>query len=280
MTFILLIILALLISNPNIASVCVISTSKIWLHRLVPILYPNLIIIDLLSSNYYLELISNYMYRYLNKVINLNHPKSFLVLIISFITGAPASAKLINSLVEDDNINEKEADSLIYATSNLSLPYIIYILNLFNVNIFMYIFIQILYTIIVIKFTNKTIIIANPISKKRSLSYINILFKSINKNIDILLSILGVMIFFNIILSLINVNDYLYSYFEILNGHTILYTLIINKNLKDLILISSLSLLGISMHLQIFLVYPKLKYFKFIITRLFNCLMCMLVLFF
>lgn len=277
MTLILIIILVLLILNPNICTLCVISTSKAWFYRLVPILYPNLIIIDLLSNNYYIELLSFYIYKYFKKIIRLNYPTSFLIFIISIICGSPASSKLINSALEDKKIDDTEADSLIYATSNLSLPYIVYILGLFNINIFLYLFLQIIYMVIIIDITNKSSYKNINIPTKKKTRYINLFFKSINKNIDILLSILGVMIFFNILLSLLNINTNIFSFLEILNGHSILYSLEINKKLKELILVSSLSFLGISMHLQIMLVYPNIKYIKFILIRLLYSLMCIFI---
>ena len=74
--------------------------------------------------------------------------------------------------------------------------------------------------------------------------------------------------FFNIILAMAEISPYIDSYFEVLNGHSLLNNLQINKKLKDILLISSLSFLGISTHLQIISVYQNIIYIKFLIVKI------------
>lgn len=278
MTIILIIILFLLILNPNISSLCVISTAKTWLYSLVPVMYPYLIIIDILSKDYLLEFIGYYLHKKLNRFIKLEYHSSFIIFIISIICGSPSSTKLINNKLTENKIDLYEADTLIYACSNLSLPYLIYIISIFNVNPLIYILIQVGYSISVINIRNKkNNINFEAIPVKNKTNFIKVLFDSINKNIDIIFSILGLMIFFNIILSLFNIDIRFYSFFEILNGNKLLLELNINKKLKNILLISSLSFLGISMHLQIMLIYSRFNYLKFLGYKLFHCLMSILI---
>lgn len=283
MIILILIIFIVLLIKPEIASTCVISTSKAWLFNLVPILYPNFIIIDLLISNTYLYQLSYYLFPLFKKLFKIRYCKSALIIILSIICGCPSSTKMITYALENNEIDSKEANSLIYSTSSMSLSYTIFILRLFNISIVFYYVISILITLLIMRITNKGDINEyNVINSNANERLINTFMTSITKNIDILLSILGIMIFFNIVLSLLNVNDYIYSYFEVLNGHSKLLSLNIKKELKDLILLSSLSFLGLSVHFQILYVYPNINYLKFLIYRLFSgfCLCgCFILLF-
>lgn len=270
MLILLIFILIILLLNPQISSICVLETSKAWLFNLVPILYPNFIIIDLLISNNSLSALSYYLYPLFKKTFKIRYPKSSLIIILSIICGCPSSTKMISYALENKEIDEKEANSLLYSTSTLSLSYTIFILNAFNINILFYYIILLLIIIFIMRLTNKGNATSNTSFEKANNSFLKSFIMSINKNIDILLSILGIMIFFNILLTLFDINDYIYSYFESLNGHNKLLSLSIKKELKDMILLSSLSFLGLSVHLQILYVYPNLNYIKFIMYRLFS----------
>lgn len=104
--------------------------------------------------------------------------------------------------------------------------------------------------------------------REKNKSFTSVFFSSVSKNMDILLSILGIMVFFNILLSLIQVDFRLYPFFEVLNGHSLLSQYDIDQKLKNFLLISSLNFLGISVHLQILYVYPKLNYARFLSVKL------------
>jgi len=269
-----------LLLNPDIAALCVVESSRSWLLKLVPILYPNLIIVDLLLSNHSLSMISCYLFKPFHKIFGIRYYKSSLILILSIICGCPASTKMIKSALDNNDIDNQEANSLIYSTSCLSIPYVIYVLNLFEINIAFYYLLFIILMIITLRITNKGNSNVNYTCEINKISPLKTLLTSISNNINIMISILGIMIFFNIILSIFKVNGYIYPYFELLNGHIILTTLTIKKELKEIIAISSLSFLGISIHLQILFVYPDIKYLKFLFFRLISSLVISLCFFF
>lgn len=268
---ILIFILTLLIINPNISSTCIIESASLWFTNLVPILYPTFIVLDFLSNNKNLDLICTHFFGFFKKIFKINYPKSAVIIILSLICGAPSSTKLVLNALENEEIDKTEAKNLIYCWSWFSISYSIFILNKLNCNTILYIILIFFASLLTFRFLNKPTN-TNLIIKKQPKNFIDIFSSSFKKNIDILLTILGIMMFFNIILAMAEISPYIYSYFEVLNGHSLLNNLQINKKLKDILLISSLSFLGISTHLQIISVYQNINYIKFLTVKIVQAL--------
>lgn len=268
---ILIFILTLLIINPNISSACIIESASLWFTNLVPILYPTFIVLDFLSNNKNLDLICIHFFGFFKKIFKINYPKSAVIIILSLICGAPSSTKLVLNALENEEIDKTEAKNLIYCWSWFSISYSIFILNKLNCNTILYIILIFIASLLTFRFLNKPTN-TNLIIKKQPKNFIDIFSSSFKKNIDILLTILGIMMFFNIILAMAEISPYIYSYFEVLNGHSLLNNLQINKKLKDILLISSLSFLGISTHLQIISVYQNINYIKFLTVKIVQAL--------
>ncbi|MCI5583289.1 MAG: hypothetical protein MR357_06215 [Anaeroplasma sp.] len=271
MTIILLFIFCLLIINSNITKLAVISTCKLWLSSLVPVLYPTSICLDLLFKSYYIDLFCFYLYKPFSYIFNIKSYKSIELIIISIICGAPLSTKIIKKSIEENTISNHEGNMITIFFSSFSISYIIYISSIFNSNIFKYYFTYFIFSIIFMHLFNKPNDknIENNRPQKTNNNFINLLFDSITKNTNIMLFILGIMIILKSLLDIFHTPIIIYSYFEILNGNNLLITLGINKKLKEAILFSSLSFLGFSSHLQIIYVYPEIKYKLFFIYRFF-----------
>lgn len=277
MIFLLLFVFVLLLLKPEIAAECVVSTGRLWFYKLVPVLYPNFILVDFLTESHALSYCGTLLFKPLKKIAHIRFPKSSVILILSFICGAPASTKLIRNALEEGDIDEQEANALLLSSSCFSLPYSLYVLRLFQLNKILY-FLLVFFSCILILWTfNRGVPQTEYKKREDNKSFTSVFFSSVSKNIDILLSILGIMIFFNILLSLIHMDFRLYSYFEVLNGHNLLAQSDISKRVKDFLLISSLSFLGISVHLQVLYVYPKLNYVQFFSVKLAQALFIGLV---
>ncbi len=264
--FILCIIFILLLFHPEISATCVITTSTIWLNKLVPILFPSFILIDFLSKNTHLEQIAISVFPLFKKIFKIRYYSSAIILILSFICGSPASTKFIKNALDNGDIDEKEAQSLLYSCSCLSLPYTLFILRLFHIFIPLYFLLFFLTVLCIMRLTSSKKKTPNKKKqKKEKTNYLSTFFSSIQTNTTILFSILGIMIFFNILLTLFHCNKTIYCYFEILNGQHLLLTLP-HKYILFLIP-SSLSFLGIAIHLQILSVCPNLNYKLFFLIR-------------
>ncbi|MDE5715742.1 MAG: hypothetical protein K2I42_06370, partial [Anaeroplasmataceae bacterium] len=127
MTIFLILILILLISNPNIVSLEVYNASILWFTVLLPTMYPSFVIIDMI---YYMPLIhrlSLAIYKPFRVLFHISSPKSVFIILISFICGAPASTKMISAAYDNNEISKEESINLVCAFSTLSLPYTILI---------------------------------------------------------------------------------------------------------------------------------------------------------
>lgn len=268
MILLLLFVFILLLLKPDIAAECVVSTAKLWFYKLVPVLYPNFILVDFMTESSALAYCGNLLYKPLKKIAHIRFPKSAVILILSFICGAPASTKLIQSALEEGEIDGQEANALLLSSSCFSLPYSLYVLRLFQANGSLYFLLLFLSCILLLWIFNRKRTQMEYKKREKNKSFTSVFFSSVSKNMDILLSILGIMVFFNILLSLIQVDFRLYPFFEVLNGHSLLSQYDIDQKLKNFLLISSLNFLGISVHLQILYVYPKLNYARFLSVKL------------
>ncbi len=270
MIILLFITLIMLILNPSISSMCVIDSTELWFKTLVPILLPTLILCDLISNNKELNFLSYYLFPLFKILFNIRYTKSVIIIIIAVICGVPASTKLIKSALDNKEIDSKEASSLTLSFSMLSISYTFFILNLFNISIYIFLALYFITATIIMKIFNKGE--ANRFMiKSDNIKYTNVLLDSIKNAINILLFILGVLISMNVIISLFLPDNLIYPIFEILNGENILYYKIINTRLRSFIAVFSLVFLGLSIHLQIKYVYD-IKYSHFVFVKLIQSL--------
>jgi hypothetical protein len=262
----------LILINPNIAKDSFLSSSILWFKSLVPVLYPSLLFIDMIMNEKTLLLVCNYLFKPFKYIFNINYPKSVLMIILSVICGVPANVKAIDICISNNEISKEEGNNLIFAYSNMSLAYIIYLFNLFNMPFYIYLVSSFLLSSIIFYFLNnkeETKDFLPIISENR----INTLFKSINKSTQTLFTILGIIVLFNILINLLFPRGFiLYSLFEILGG----INYIKEKSLSFIFVIFSIGFLGLSVHMQILSIKSDLPYIKFVIIRLlYSILLCL-----
>lgn len=169
---IILLLYLYIIFYKDIITYNLINISLVWLKDIVPILFPSFILCDLLLS-------SNIPY-YINKYLHINY-----IYIISIIIGSPSNAYIINNY--DNKID------YLSVTSYVSFCYLYIMLNrLFE---FKYVLILILLNI----FCNFILIwIIKPSRINTRKKSFNLLL-SIKNSVNILITILGTLIFFNIL---------------------------------------------------------------------------------
>lgn len=275
------ILLFSLILNPDISSQSVIEATNLFINRLVPILYPNFIIIDFIANDSKIDIIASYLFPIFKKIFKINYISSVSIIILSFICGMPSTAKMIRNSIDNNQLDENEGFSLLLGFSFMSISYEIILFNKFNILYIPFLILKILFSIIIMNITNKSINNKDiNIDNSNKKGLLECLFISIKRNLDILLSILGIIILFNILLRLLNINDIIYPFIEPLTGHTLLLKLEINKKLKDAIFIASMGFLGISIHLQILYIYPNIKYIKYFFIMLLKALLTSFIFFF
>lgn len=265
MLILFIVLFILILINPTASKEAFISSSILWFKSLVPVLYPSLLFIDLLMNDKSLVVICNYLYKPFKYIFNINYPKSVILIILSIICGVPGNIKAINLSIQNNEISNIEGNNLIFAYSNMSLAYTIYIFNIFDMPFYLYFIFSFLFSSLIFYTLNK----------KEKVDDINLnyefdkpiitIFKSINKTTQTLFTILGIISIFNILISLFFPNGFiLYPYFEILGG----INYIKEKNLSFILVIFALGFLGLSVHMQILSIKSDLPYYKFLIIRL------------
>lgn len=254
-----------MLTNQPLVNKTVIEVTNNWFYNLLPALYPSMVLTSLIIDNNTINYFFNYIYTKFESIIFFNNSKTLFIFIISLICGAPASTKLIMDSYNNQSISINDSKSLLYITPTFSLPYVIYIFNLFDINsyIVIYFIITILVQLFFLKILTKRNNDTPNIYKKTNQSFFTIIDKSTN----IILSILGIMIIFNLALKLLKIPNSLYILFEPLCGQIELLNLEINKKLRDILLFFSLSFQGLSIHIQIKYVSNLINIFKLILFR-------------
>ena len=284
----LFIVLLLIIKNSEIVITVVITSITIWKNNIFTTLFPFFIISDLLIQYGFVDIISELTKNITRKVLSLPGEASF-VIIASLLTGFPSSSKYTKELLDRNIINIDEAEYLLSFTHFPNPVFITGVVgSLLNKKVSLIILISIyignlLIAIIFRKKTTKNIKRINLSSTMRKIndknkSFIRIISDSIIKAMDTLILILGIIIVFYIISSLINkvfsfnneINSIICGLFEITQRIKKVAILNIPIHIKATIITSFVSFGGISIHMQTTSVLnnPNISYMKYFVKRI------------
>lgn len=273
--------------HANIINNTIINSSKIWFYNIIPSILPIYIIIDLFINYniiYYLKI----LYNPIKKIFKINN-NSAIIFILSILSGFPSNSKYINSMLENKTINLNDANKLLVFT-HFSNP--LFIINtignnfLHNKRIGFIILISHYLTNIILGLINRNYNINtndtyNYNYKKKSFTIT--LTDSIYNTIKILFLLYGIITFFMIITSIINVNINLNPILKsIINGLLemtggIYYTSILNINIiyKAFLMTFFISFGGLSIHMQVFSILNKYKlnYVNYLTFRIIHAIL-------
>ena len=251
------------------------NTTILWFKNIVPNLLPMFIITSLIINSNLIINICNLFGRTFNKIFKCSNYGIF-VYFLSLFTGSPSNAKYINDLINNNLINKSLSTKLLLFTTNYN-PLLIYTLlsSYLNKYISIIIIIIIVLSNIIVGFLFRNmeyIEIKTKYNKKKiNLSII------IKDTIDTLIMILGVLIFFNIIVNLLPIHNILIK--NIINGFLEITTALnnlqyinININIKILLSIIYLSFNGLSIHTQIKSILTDTNYNLFLKSRIYSIL--------
>ena len=269
---ILLLLLAVFISifkyNYDIRK-SILDSTNLWFNTLVPSMLSMYLITDLLI-NYG---ISNYLY----KLFKSNRP---FLLFISLLLGCPANSKYIKDFLSNNYIDNEDARWLLM---NAYSPNPLFLITISPNNKVFLITISTLYiSNILLGFLTKNMLNKNINSIKliKQEQVTKVLENSIYKSWNILLLILGIIIVYGII------NTLIYIYFPKI--HIIIPTLleltnalnIINKTKKYKYFILAVSFGGLSIHTQIKSILDNdALYNSFLFGRIFSLIIAILFIF-
>ena len=281
--YIFIILELLILFNSNIIIKSVNSSSLMFIKKIFPSLFPTMVIGNvLIKSNVYL-IIPKKIKAFLFKKFNFSN-STMELFIISLITGSPSSAMYINNYLNSGLINKKEAEALLCSTHFINPLFIVAgvgvgVFN--NVKIGFVLFIMLFISTLIKIYLNKNNF---KNSKKKIINIKNTnlitnITSSIKESINALLLIFGIVVIFNILVSLVS---------HILDLSE-LASCVINGLLEMTGGIIKLSNLNVNIYIKIFLAYyflnfgglciqmqsmsmidnKKISYLKYLIFRLF-----------
>ena len=227
--FITFFFLILLFLDPSISKSSIETSFNIWLHSLFPSIFPMIIINDILINYNFGNIISSLFYPIINKVFKLSYQATY-IFIMSLFIGTPTNACLLKEYLDKKLIDTDEANKLIYVLY-FSNPLFLYnMLNLMfdnftSIKIILYHYIS--NSIILFFIRNKYISKNNVKTNCQRLPLGNVITLSSKKAINTLLTILGIISFYNLIISYIPNIFLIKGFLEITNG---LNHLVLNIN--------------------------------------------------
>lgn len=281
--YFLILIEILILLNSNIVINAVRSSIKIFLISVFPSLFPTMVIGIMLVKNNVYEIIPKFIKNIFKKIFNYNDYMTS-IFIISLITGTPSNAFYINEYLDKGLITNNEAESLLLSTHFINPLFVIGMVGnvIFKSTKIGFIILLTLWISNLIKaYITRPRVYKNIDRKSISCneSIINSFFVSIKQAIYALLTIMGIIILFNMLTILIkeilHLNNTLSviinGILEMTGGVTKVSELNINTLLKIIMTYIMLNFGGLSIHMQAFsmLENKKIRYLKYLIFRLF-----------
>ena len=245
----------------------IINSCCLWFTSLVPSIISIFIVIDL-ALNYGLI---NIFY----KIFKSNKP---ILILLCLLLGTPTSTKYIKEFYENGYISKDEAECILAAFYSPNPLFIINICPSINTSICILLFIYITDIIVYIFLKKKNKVNTSSINYQH-LSFSKCLKESMERGFNVLVLVLGTIIFFGLINTVLELfisknNIIIYCLTELVNA-----TKIINETHNYEWLLFSISFAGLSIHAQIksILDDTDIRYKYFLFVRLLISLVAILI---
>lgn len=276
----------LFVFSKDISSSIIFSIS-IWKDNLLPSLFPFFVMSDLLLAYGFVDIISFFLGSIMTKCFYLPKDAAF-AFFVSLFSGFPSGSKYVNDLLNAKKISIEDANYLIMFTHFANPFFIVTTIGLFllsNVKAGYIILVShILSNIIVAFIFRKKKVILNSDNNKESFSFsfpdksfITILTNSIFKSFKTLVNMLGIIMIFLMITTIIKkiipltgiANGLISGILEMTQGVKYISGLDISLPLKASILSMIVSFSGLSVHFQVKSIIDgtDIKYSSFLKAR-------------
>lgn len=282
--YLLLLLEILLLINSKLIIASVKESTLMFITKIFPTLFPTMILGNLLIKNNIYLIIPNFIKHIFKKVFNFNDAMTGLF-ITAMLTGSPTNAMYINEYVDNKIITEKEAESLLCVTHFINPLFVIG-----GVGLGVFKSEKIGFLLLILTWVNN--FFKAYLNKKhfkninnnkhiiiKQASFTKLLTQTIKASINSLLMIFGIIITFNILVSLLS-NIFNLPYFanciingllEMTGGIIKLSTLNTNVFYKFIMAYFFLNFGGLCIQMQTFGMFEnkKIRYFKYLIFRIF-----------
>ncbi len=271
----------------------VIFVIETWKKNLIPSIFPFLLLSNLLIIYGFVDFIAKIFGPITSKIFNLPKKASFCI-IGSIFTGFPTGTKYIKDLLENKDISVNDANHLITFTSYSNPIFVINVIgegllnnkqigiNIFTIHLLTGLLVGIIFR------NNKELKMSNNIVKENNNIFITNLINSINDSFHLLVNILGIIIFFSIIIEIIDTFFKESIFLYIIKGLLEITSSIINISksnyelkIKASLIGAFISFNGFSVHFQIKSIIEgtQIQYRKYLIARILHSLLCFVCLY-
>ena len=266
----------------------ILESSNIWLYNLVPSMLPFYVISDLLINYGLIDILAFLFKKIINKLFNVSENASF-VIFFSMFTGFPSSAKYLKNLLDLNYISLEDANKIIRFTHFSNPLFIINVIGntiIGNKKIGFLILLSHYLSNFIIGFLYRKEQTQKITTKriKNTKSFGSILTASFINSFDSLLIVLGSLITFKILTSIIfhyfGFNFIISSLLEITQGLFALKNLTLNIELKALIAVAMISFGGFCIHTQVYSILSetKISYKNYFFSRILHVIIATTIL--
>ncbi len=266
----------------------ILESSNIWLYNLVPSMLPFYVISDLLINYGLIDILAFLFKKIINKLFNVSENASF-VIFFSMFTGFPSSAKYLKNLLDLNYISIEDANKIIRFTHFSNPLFIINVIGntiIGNKKIGFLILLSHYLSNFIIGFLYRKEQTQKITTKhiKNTKSFGSILTASFINSFDSLLIVLGSLITFKILTSIIfhyfGSNFIISSLLEITQGLFALKYLTLNIELKALIAVAMISFGGFCIHTQVYSILSetKISYKNYFFSRILHVIIATTIL--
>lgn len=277
----------LFVFSKDISSSIIFSIS-IWKDNLLPSLFPFFVMSDLLLAYGFVDIISFFLGSIMTKWFYLPKDAAF-AFFVSLFSGFPSGSKYVNDLLNAKKISIDDANYLIMFTHFANPFFIVTTIGLFllsNVKAGYIILISHILSNIIVAFIfrKKKVILNNDNNYKKAFylsspdkPFITILTNSIFKSFKTLVNMLGIIMIFLMITTIIKkiipltgiTNGLLSGFLEMTQGVKYISSLDISLPIKASILSAIVSFSGLSVHFQVKSIIDEtdIKYSNFLKAR-------------
>jgi hypothetical protein len=227
--------------------------------------------------------IPKFIIKFFSKLFNISD-KEVIIFFLSILSGYPNNSKLLK--------NNKNLNNLIQYTNFINPIFLLCTIgNIYLKNIKITIIIMISHylsnIIIGILIRNKNVNNNLNTDKKEDIDYLKLYFNTIKNTITSLSNVFSNILFFSILISLVNnilpfdnfFKNLLLGLLEFSNGSYLISNLNISLYLKGLFITIIITFGGFCMHMQILSLNEKIKYTKYLLYRIFSVLISVIIYF-
>ena len=271
-------------TNSSIINDSIFFSYELFIKNIFPSLFPMFIISYILVEIGIPEFLCSIFYKFFNKLFLVKSDASF-VFFMSMLTGFPSSAKYIDMLIEKNRIDSHDASKILIFTffSNpLFIVNTVGIMFLGNINLGFIILVSHITGNILVGLlfrnynkTNSTDVIDTRkgikvlINKINTTSFFSVFLNSIKDAINTMILIFGIIVTFQIIISILPCNMFFKGIIEMT---TVLRLISIYDNLYFKVFLSTffISFGGLCIHTQIMNILNKkgVRYLPFLFARI------------